>query len=310
MPGNPPSAEIDCHGGVVAVQRVLESFVRRGARAVPAEASLDSAARSQIATEAARALIQATTPLGVEILLDQLDGALERALDASAQDDATGFSHSLRQLLATERLGRALWQPRTVALIGPTNAGKSTLFNGLAREDRMIVSPIPGTTRDAVSAEVAIGGLPVWLTDTAGERVPGSEIEAEAIARGRQAAAAADLALLVADGSVDAAPSLAALLSPPPPRLVVLNKADLGLAPWTEAHPEAIRISAERGDGLEMLCERIVVALVGEASYKPGRPVVFAERQAASLRRAEQAASSGAIGLARDIITGLLLRTS
>jgi len=80
VPGNPPWVEIDCHGGVVAVQRVLECFVRRGARSVSAETLIGREARSPIAAEAARALIQATTPLGVEILLDQLDGALERAL--------------------------------------------------------------------------------------------------------------------------------------------------------------------------------------------------------------------------------------
>ena len=300
IPGMDPMAEVNCHGGVVAVQRVLDCFVRRGAEAVEPEALIERRARSRIEAEAALALVQATTALGVETLLDQLHGALDAALRAVPWDDPSAAAAALRRLLASERLGRALWQPPVVAIVGPANSGKSTLFNALAREERMIVSPVPGTTRDAVSAEVAIGGLPVWLTDTAGEREPASAIEVAAQARSRSAAAGAALVVLLLDGSeplpCPIAPAGAV------PRLVVLNKADLGPAPWANEMPDAIRISAERGDGLEALFRRIVESLVGEASYEPARPVVFTEAQAAALQQALKALEAGDASKARALV--------
>ena len=156
-----------------------------------------------------------------------------------------------------------------MALVGPANAGKSTLFNALAREDRVVVSPPPGTTRDSIAAEVALGGIPVWLTDTAGERAPGSAIEAEAISRSRAAAARADLVLLVLDGSQPLpAASLATLLAATPtPRLLVRNKADLNPAPWVDEAASAIGISAASAVGLDRLTEAIVESLVGKVSY-------------------------------------------
>ncbi|HPD15474.1 MAG TPA: 50S ribosome-binding GTPase [Planctomycetota bacterium] len=288
--------EVNCHGGLVAVQRVLECFTRRGARAVEPQALVRRTARGPLEAEAAEALEQAATPLGVEVLLDQLGGALERAVRALPWERPADAAAALRALLATERLGRALWQPLGVALVGPVNAGKSSLFNALAREDRMIVSPTPGTTRDAVSALVAVGGLPVRLTDTAGEREPACAIEREAIARARAAAAEADLAVLVLDGS--------AAQEPPRPLvdaagLVALNKCDLGLAPWTRALPDALAVSAMRGDGLDALAGRIVGTLVGEAAHEPGRAVVFTGRQGRLLGEALARAEAGEMDAAR-----------
>jgi len=315
VPGREPLVEVNCHGGQVAVQRVADCLTKRGAVAVTSEAFVERQARSAIEAEAANALQHAATPLGVEVLLDQLNGALERALRSLPPDRP---AEALRALLATERFGRALWQPPTVALVGPVNAGKSSLFNALAREDRMIVSPSPGTTRDAVSALVALGGLPVLLTDTAGQREPGSVIEEEAIARARAAAAAADLALLVLDGSgprpeagipdsrcqipdsrfqntKHGTPSSPVPIPHcafrTPHSLVVLNKSDLGLAPWAREVADAVAVSATRGDGLEELSRRIVERLVGEARYEPGRAVAFTERQAELLAEALEAAT-------------------
>ncbi len=315
--GNEPTVEVNCHGGLVAVRRVLECFTQRGAEAVDGAAFVERHARSAIEAEALQALREASTTLGVEVLLDQLDGALERALSSLPWDQPSA-AESLRNLLAAERFGRALWQPPRVAIVGPVNAGKSSLFNALAREDRMIVSPVPGTTRDAVSALVAIGGLPVVLTDTAGEREPASEIETEAIARARAAAAEADLALLILDASPAAIPD-SRFHIPDSNRqsamgnrqcLVVLNKRDLGLAPWAQALAEkgAIAASALTGAGLPELCRAMVERMVGEvgaglvpaplgaatsAAPAAGRPVVFSARQARLLAAALEALEAG-----------------
>jgi len=285
-PGGEATVEVNCHGGVVAVQRVLACFVERGARVIDPETMLARRAASRIAGEAALALTRAATPLAVEALLDQQAGALDHALTELPWEAPARVEEALRELLATERLGRALSVPPRVVLVGPANAGKSTLFNALAREDRVIVCPTPGTTRDAVRAEVALGGIAVWLTDTAGERRPASAIERDAIARSRSSAAQADLVLLVLDASAPQAVPLDSFLAAAERRLLVLNKADLGLAPWARALPDPIIISASRGDGLDQLTQRIVEALVGDAACQPGCPVVFTARQADLIRQA------------------------
>ena len=306
-PGRQPLVEVNCHGGLVAVQQVLASFVRRGAQAIGSDELLGQQAPTRVAAEATRALARAATPLGVETLLDQLDGALERALTHLPWHEPSRAAAALRALLATERLGNALWLPPSVAIAGPANAGKSTLFNALAREDRMIVSPTPGTTRDTVTAEVALGGIPLWLADTAGQRVPGSAIEEQAIARARAAVAEAGLVLLVLDASAPlAAPLAQALDAAPSTSILVLNKADLGLAPWTSGPADAVVVSAVQGDGLDVLISRVVEALVGEATYGQGRPVVFTARQAHLLRQALEAIGAGVIERARHFVSEIL----
>jgi tRNA modification GTPase len=226
---------------------------------------------------------------------------LERSLGFLPWNKPGAAGDALKQLLDTERLGRALWQPPTVVLVGPTNAGKSTLFNALAREERVIVSPAPGTTRDTVSAEVAVGGLPVWLVDTAGQREAESAIEHEAIERARAAAAAADMVLVVLDASGEVPPPSSEFLGIlPKAPLVVLNTSDVGLATWAKGVPNAVPCSAATGDGVGPLGARVVSELVGEARYEAGRAVVFTERQGRLLRTALERLDAGDAVAARE----------
>ncbi len=301
------AAEVNCHGGVVAVQEVMRLLVSRGVEAVGAEALIEAEA-SLLEAEARKALLKAPTRLGAEVLLWQLGGALADALRSLPWGEAELVADELAALLATARFGRALWQPPTVALVGPTNAGKSTLFNALAREERMIVSPEPGTTRDAVRAEVALEGIPVWLTDTAGEREPTSPVEDEAIERSARAAADADLAVVVLDGSAPEPVGLKRLGEALADRrsLVAANKADLGVSDWAKALDGAVVISAATGQGLEELQEKMVSALVGDYRWQPGQPVVFTERQARLLGRAVEALGAGDPRRARAIVQSLL----
>jgi len=303
----PEAVEVNCHGGVVAVQEVLRLLVSRGVEAVGAEALIEAEA-SLLEAEARKALLKAPTRLGAEVLLWQLGGALADALRRLPWGEPKLVAAELTALLATARFGRALWQPSTVALVGPTNAGKSTLFNALAREERMIVSPEPGTTRDAVRAEVALEGIPVWLTDTAGEREPTSPVEDEAIERSARAAAEADLAVVVLDGSAPEPVGLKRLgeALADRPSLVAMNKADLGVSDWAEALGGAVVISAATGQGLDELQGKMVAALVGDYRWEPGRPVVFTERQARLLGRAVEALGAGDVGRARALVQSLL----
>ena len=302
------AVEVNCHGGVVAVQEVLRLLVSRGVEAVGAEALVEAEAGSLLEAEARKALLKAPTRLGAEVLLWQLGGALADALRRLPWGEPKLVAAELTALLATARFGRALWQPSTVALVGPTNAGKSTLFNALAREERMIVSPEPGTTRDAVRAEVALEGIPVWLTDTAGEREPTSPIEDEAIERSARAAAEADLAVVVLDGSAPEPVGLKRLgeALADRPSLVAVNKADLGVCDWAKALDGAVVISAATGQGLEELQERMISALVGDYRWEPGRAVVFTERQARLLGQAAEALGARDVGRARALVQSLL----
>ena len=302
------AVEVNCHGGVVAVREVMRLLVARGAREVEPDAVVAREAGSAIEAEARAALVKAPTRLGAEVLLWQLGGALASALEGLPWDQPRRVASELSALAASASFGRALWQPPSVALIGPTNAGKSTLFNALAREDRMIVSPEPGTTRDAVRAEVAIRGIPVWLTDTAGEREPASAIEEEAIERAARAAAEADLAVVVLDGSEAEPKGLERLRDALAgrPRLLVVNKADLPLRDWARTMPEALVVSAASGQGLDLLQEKIVAALVGDWRWGAGMPVVFTERQATLVGRALEAVSGGAIEAAQELVSKII----
>jgi tRNA modification GTPase len=193
------------------------------------------------------------------ILLDQAHGAYLR----SASDDEV-----LRRNVA---VGRHLVEPWTVAIAGPPNAGKSTLLNALAGFSRSVVSPIPGTTRDAVSVSLAFDGWPVDLIDTAGVRETQDALELEGVARARQMIAASDLCLWVMDATGLLPQSVEIIAG----HLVlpIINKCDLVNVP-DDVWPNAVRISAATGQGLAELASRIVQALV-PSPPKPGEPVPY-----------------------------------
>src|SRR5262249_21950657 len=138
-------------------------------------------------------------------------GALARAID-----DLVGRTAAL---LADARRGRLIREGLQIAIVGRPNVGKSSLFNALAGASRAIVTDVPGTTRDLVTEVVDVEGLRVTLIDTAGLRDTQEPVESEGVRRARQAAAAADLVLVVVD---EDAPQLVSAK-----HLVVQNKSDL-----------------------------------------------------------------------------------
>ena len=132
-----------------------------------------------------------------------------------------------------------------LAIIGPPNAGKSSLINALARRDIAIVAETPGTTRDVIELRLDLGGYPVHVADTAGLRETGDAVEAEGVRRALAQASASDLVLLLLDGSDEKA------LAPDgvTPDLIAWNKADLN---WLKPR-DGIRLSLKNGDGLDGL---------------------------------------------------------
>jgi len=213
-PGHPPETvvvcrveptriHIHCHGGRAAVRRVMETVSRQGARIVSGEEWIDRTTPSKWEAQCLRALVRATTPRVAGILLDQLAGAFPRELEEIAQilagrrmDEAKARIERLRKRY---QLGRHLLEPWFVLLAGPTNAGKSSLFNCLVGFERVIAHPAPGTTRDVVKETVAIDGWPISLADSAGFGAPTDPLDEAAMAKAHSALTRADLVLWVVD---------------------------------------------------------------------------------------------------------------
>jgi tRNA modification GTPase len=260
------SFEIHCHGG----RRVVESFVEIVKSAGIDEIEWTEFADAAFANRAAAALLPfARTVRTASILLDQAHGAYDRAVAAGES------MHNL--LRRNARIGRHLVRPWTVAIAGAPNAGKSTLLNALAGFARSIVSPMPGTTRDAVTASLAFDGWPIDLIDIAGLRDSPDAIEREGVERAKNAIAECDLCLWVVDATSPRPKSIhdvaQALGRKADDVLVVFNKCDLIDVPETEL-PEVVRVSAATGNGLSDLAARMIAVLVPNPP-RPGEPVPF-----------------------------------
>jgi tRNA modification GTPase len=210
----------------------------------------------------------------VEAAIDFADEGIAEGTAEAGLMLADGVRAALQQELAGAAGATAVRQGFTVALLGPPNAGKSSLLNALARREAALVSPLPGTTRDVIEATVEIAGQRVTLLDTAGLRETGDALEAMGIERARARARAADLRLLVSAPGLPAPQAEAR-----PGDIAVANKADLGRA-------DGLPVSALTGAGLDALVAAVAERL-GERVQSAGLAAHF--RQQAALARAAAA---------------------
>jgi tRNA modification GTPase len=291
--------EISAHGSPVVLRRIVEAACRAGARlARPGEFTLRAylnGKRDLIQAEAVRDLIEAVTPLQARVAFDQLRGtltaqiaALDRALfdliarleasldfpdegyhfvnETSAAAELETVVEQLRALLVQSRRGRVIREGAEVVLTGRVNVGKSLIFNKLHKSDRAIVADQPGTTRDLLTAQIEIDGLAVSLVDTAGMRGSNDVVEAEGMKRASQARAAAELVLLIFDGSQPLYDEDVRLIDETSrmQRLLVVNKADLPASiDSVPGNLPFITVSARTGQGIDRLRAAIVQALTG-----------------------------------------------
>ncbi|MFC4402330.1 tRNA uridine-5-carboxymethylaminomethyl(34) synthesis GTPase MnmE [Gracilibacillus xinjiangensis] len=223
--------EINCHGGLASVNRLLEIVLSRGARlAEPGEFTKRAFLNGRIdlsQAEAVMDLIRAKTDKAMNIALKQLDGKLSKLVNQLRQslietvahvevnidypeyDDVEEMSHHLlrekteevhqevERLLSMARQGKILREGIATAIIGRPNVGKSSLLNALVHETKAIVTDIPGTTRDVIEEYVNIRGIPLRLVDTAGIRETEDIVEKIGVERSRQVLKESDLILLV-----------------------------------------------------------------------------------------------------------------
>ena len=262
--------EFQCHGGPVILSRVLDAALAHGARvAAPGEFTQRAFLQGRLdltQAEAVADLIQATSAAAHKLAIEHLEGSLGQAIRAHLErlveammliESAIDFSHeehvyqiefdeverrlltvreALVGLLSRFDQGRRQREGVRIVVAGPTNAGKSTLFNALHGTSRAIVTDIEGTTRDFLEEEIVLGGVSCRLIDTAGLRQTTDRVEEIGIARSRALAAQADLLCWVIDQSVPMRQDVRAELLAPKddtPVILVLNKADLpcGLTP-------------------------------------------------------------------------------
>jgi len=289
--------ELHGHGGPVVMQALLAACLDAGARlAEPGEftrrayleGKLDLAQAEAVADlidassrEAARGALRSLSgefSSAIEALrvrLVELRALTEAQLDFPEEelehlhrDDAARrlaqVRAALADVLAKSRQGSLLRSGVHVVLAGRPNVGKSSLLNRLAGDERAIVAPQPGTTRDALREPVQIEGVPLVLVDTAGLRESGDELERMGMERTRRELARADVVIAVAEAGECASP---AAELPGAARIDVYNKADL--RPGFAAPPGALAVSAKTGQGLAELRHAILAAAGWAASDEP-----------------------------------------
>jgi tRNA modification GTPase len=234
----------------------------------------------------------------LEVMIDYPDdeeSSGEPGGDQRAQGVGAGLLEqaeaALGALTRSFRHGRIYQEGATVAIAGPTNAGKSRLFNALLREDRAIVSDVHGTTRDWLEGSLSVEGIPVRLLDTAGLRATSDPLEGEGMRRTQDLLRGADAVIYVVDGTAgpgrgDGA-AIGGAVGPglgPGAILKAWNKIDL---PGAGAAPAGfLPVSAATGEGLGGLQAALAEALLGGGAPEAGEPLIDSERQRDLLSRA------------------------
>jgi tRNA modification GTPase len=289
--------ELQCHGGPAILRRALTAALDAGARmARPGEFTERAFLNGRLdltQAEAVADLVNATNAAAHKLALEHLEGSLGTEIRAFRQDlsdamvlieSAIDFSHEehvyqierdeilertdrvlagLRELRGTFDAGRRQREGVRVVILGPTNAGKSTLFNVLHGTDRAIVTDIEGTTRDYLEEEIVVARQALRVVDTAGLRATDDAVESIGIDRSRQLGASADLVVWVVDRarplSEELRGELDAARHDDRPAVVVLNKIDLADA-LNELERELLRevgevveVSLQAGDGVDSL---------------------------------------------------------
>jgi tRNA modification GTPase len=264
------------------------------------EAQRRQALRAADGALARQAAVWRTELVGALALIEAGIDFADETLPGDIRAEADARIEALAEALAVERRGaaaaRSLREGFTVAIVGPPNVGKSTLFNALLRREAAITSPVAGTTRDVLEAACDMGGVPVTLLDTAGLRETTDPIEAAGVSRARDRAASADLRLLVHDPFGPPNPGAAH-----PGDILVMTKADLAAGSATGS----VAVSAPTGEGVERLARMIadrLLARVAEAG------AVVNMRQAAAIDAA-LGAMARAVG-APDELAAVELRVA
>ena len=293
------TAELHLHGGRATVAAAVSALARLGLRqAEPGEFTrrafhngkmdltqaegVADLVEAETAAQRRQALRQMAGALGrrfeewrrrliegmaqVEAVLDFLDEDLPDGIETRVDAELLLLRNDISEYLSNQGRAERLRDGIRVAILGPPNAGKSSLLNALARRDAAIVSAVAGTTRDVIEVHLDLSGVPVIVADTAGLRSATDAVEAEGVRRATDWAKGADLKLVV--GGADAwsalyAPEVRSVVDGR--TIVVANKSDLGpVPPFWDGRPVAA-ISVKTGDGLDRLIDLMTAEVEGLA---------------------------------------------
>jgi len=220
----------------------------------------------------------------LEAAIDFPDEDLPPRLEQEVAGETRALAGEIAAHLADNRRGERLRDGIAVAIVGPPNAGKSSLLNRLAQREAAITSSIAGTTRDVIEVAIDLGGYPVVLADTAGLRAGADEIEQEGLRRALARAEAAELRLFVFDAGRPGDAS-GAQAWPGPNTLLVANKIDL--ASGARLPPGAAAVSALTGDGVAALVAALTARIAAE--YRVATPLLTRARHREALEAAREA---------------------
>lgn len=309
--------EINCHGGIQSVRKVLNLTVKCGARiAEPGEFTKRAFLNGRIdlaQAEAVLDVIRAKTEGSLKVAMGQLEGELSKKIGeireemlgiASEIEAAIDFSEEdvgaldklkllrriekvtadLERLIGTYDGGSVLREGVLAIICGKPNVGKSSLMNLLLKRDRVIVSPIPGTTRDAVEEMINLRDIPIRLVDTAGIIETKDSLEKESIVRSKKYLAVADIAIVILDCSEElneADRSIMAMVEGKK-RIVVLNKTDLAEKIDTNKMPELfkndriVKISVEKRKNIDLL-EKEIADTIWSGGFTQGESAILSD---------------------------------
>jgi len=327
-------AEITCHGGAAAPQAVLQVCLEAGARqAQPGEFTLRAYLNGRLDLAQAEAvcdIINARTQTAAKAALERLEGGLSRKVSdvreklvsllalleawvdfpeedippaeyQQIKDSLNQAIEKTQRLLDDSRASLILKDGARVVIAGRPNAGKSSLFNMLLKEERAIVTPSPGTTRDVLEGWIEIGGIPLRLFDTAGLRETSDAIELIGVERAKGKMEQADLVLLVLDAGCALTSEDKRLLELTSEfnRIVLANKCDLPV--MLEADKDWLKISSVTEDGLKELEKSIVNTLTGGHNWEAGAAGASNNRQMEALNQAAQFLNNAGNGLEKKV---------
>ena len=315
------TAEIQCHGSPAVLRAALDAVFALGARqALPGEFTKRAFLNGRMdltSAEAVADIIDAETAEAAKNAAGQLGGAIGRRIDKIYDflTDLSSHYHAVLDYpdediedftlvaykaelhaaiaelkrLADSYSGRKLLHSGIpAAIIGRPNAGKSSLLNAVLGYDRAIVTNIPGTTRDTIEEKLRLGGVLLRLTDTAGLRETGDEIERLGVMRSHEAMENAELVIAVIDGSGEVTAEDEEIIrcaEKAPHAVVAVSKSDLGkIAVLPETTLPVVELSSMTGEGLEKLAE--VIKTLFPMPDAPAGEILTNARQAEAVDRA------------------------
>ncbi len=319
--------EISSHGGVYVTSRILQLAICHGARlAEPGEFTKRAFLNGRLdlsQAEAVSDLIHACSEKSLQIALSQLRGNLSQSVNEIYQellevlsqvetaidfpeeglefearkrliDKVQGVCEKLDSLIRSFDQGKIFREGAKIALAGKPNVGKSSLLNTILKEDRAIVTPIPGTTRDSLEERIRIKDIHASIIDTAGFRSNPDSIEQEGIRRAREILENADLVLVVFDGSssLDDNDDLVMKEIGALPKITLINKSDLenrlDADQFSEEFSKSpiLNVSAKDQSGIKELFDEIYKKVVSDKAVAGESSVIVRERHRDQLRRA------------------------